>query len=146
MAGDKKGGVRVAEMRLWLGYPAVLVTGGEFFFIWKRNRTEYTVILILAWYITVGLILWGVSIDRNYHWMVGQVAFFLCNHPSLFPPSTRGKHTHIHILTQTSRSRNPNRKHRDDQLHSRLLPASVHERDHLLCCLSQPQRVYQPGK
>lgn len=25
----RRGGVRVAEMRLWLGYPAVLVTGGE---------------------------------------------------------------------------------------------------------------------
>ncbi|KAJ5160155.1 uncharacterized protein N7482_007159, partial [Penicillium canariense] len=46
------GNVRVAEMRLWLAYPAVLIT-------------------------TVGLILWGISIDRSYHWMVGQVAFFL---------------------------------------------------------------------
>ena len=27
---------------------------------------------------SVGLIVWGVSIDKNYHWMVGQVAFFLC--------------------------------------------------------------------
>ncbi|CAL5870809.1 uncharacterized protein PFLUO_LOCUS5049 [Penicillium psychrofluorescens] len=46
------GNVRVAEMRLWLAYPAVLMTA-------------------------TGLILWGVSIDKNYHWMVGQVAFFL---------------------------------------------------------------------
>lgn len=30
---------------------------------------------------TVGLILWGVSIDKSYHWMVGQVAFFLCTYP-----------------------------------------------------------------
>jgi hypothetical protein len=28
--------------------------------------------------IIVGLILWGVSIDQRYHWMVGQVAMFLC--------------------------------------------------------------------
>ena len=27
----RPGGVRVAEMRLWLGYPAVLITGGKFF-------------------------------------------------------------------------------------------------------------------
>jgi hypothetical protein len=28
----------------------------------------------------VGLVVWGVSIDENYHWMVGQVAFFLCEY------------------------------------------------------------------
>ena len=27
--------------------------------------------------LSVGLIIWGVSIDKAYHWMVGQVAFFL---------------------------------------------------------------------
>ncbi|KAL3470692.1 major facilitator superfamily domain-containing protein [Aspergillus californicus] len=48
----KNGGVRVAEMRIWLAYPAILLTA-------------------------VGLILFGVSIDKSYHWMVGQVAFFL---------------------------------------------------------------------
>ncbi|KAF9893223.1 hypothetical protein FE257_011646 [Aspergillus nanangensis] len=48
----RNGGVRVAEMRLWLAYPAILLT-------------------------VVGLVLWGVSIDKAYHWMVGQVAFFL---------------------------------------------------------------------
>ncbi|KAJ6022261.1 Major facilitator superfamily domain general substrate transporter [Penicillium herquei] len=41
-----------AEMRLWLAYPAILITA-------------------------VGLIVWGVSIDQNYHWIVGQIAFFL---------------------------------------------------------------------
>lgn len=45
-------GLRVAEMRLWLVYPAATLTA-------------------------VGLILWGVSIDQAYHWIVGQVAFFL---------------------------------------------------------------------
>lgn len=53
---QKNGGVRVAEMRLWLVYPACLVT-------------------------TVGLILWGISIDKGYHWMVGQIAFFLSKFP-----------------------------------------------------------------
>ncbi|KAJ5177413.1 Major facilitator superfamily domain general substrate transporter [Penicillium coprophilum] len=48
----KNGNIRVPEMRLWLAYPAILIT-------------------------TVGLIVWGVSIDKNYHWIVGQVAFFL---------------------------------------------------------------------
>ncbi|KAL5363400.1 major facilitator superfamily domain-containing protein [Aspergillus floccosus] len=48
----QNGGARVAEMRLWLAYPAILLTA-------------------------VGLILWGVSVDKSYHWMVGQVAFFL---------------------------------------------------------------------
>ncbi|PLN78451.1 MFS general substrate transporter [Aspergillus taichungensis] len=47
----RNGGVRVAEMRLWLGWPAVGLTA-------------------------LGLILWGVSIDKSYHWIVGQVAFF----------------------------------------------------------------------
>ncbi|KAL5343166.1 major facilitator superfamily domain-containing protein [Aspergillus crustosus] len=48
----RNGGVRVAEMRIWLAFPAILLTA-------------------------VGLILFGVSIDKSYHWMVGQVAFFL---------------------------------------------------------------------
>ncbi|GAM33406.1 MFS transporter [Talaromyces pinophilus] len=48
----KNGGIRVPEMRLWLGYPAAVVS-------------------------SVGLVLWGVSVDKDWHWMVGQVAFFL---------------------------------------------------------------------
>ncbi|GME31934.1 putative mfs transporter protein [Neofusicoccum parvum] len=48
----RNGGVKVAEMRLWLAYPASLVTA-------------------------IGLIVWGISIDKGYHWIVGQVAFFL---------------------------------------------------------------------
>ncbi|KAF2089930.1 putative MFS transporter [Saccharata proteae CBS 121410] len=48
----QNGGVRVAEMRLWLAYPASLVTA-------------------------IGLVLWGISIDKGYHWIVGQIAFFL---------------------------------------------------------------------
>lgn len=49
----KNGGNRIPEMRLWLAYPALVITA-------------------------VGLIVWGISIDKGYHWMVGQVAFFLC--------------------------------------------------------------------
>ncbi|EED14835.1 MFS transporter, putative [Talaromyces stipitatus ATCC 10500] len=48
----RNGGIRVPEMRLWLGYPAAVVS-------------------------SVGLVLWGVSVDEKWHWMVGQVAFFL---------------------------------------------------------------------
>lgn len=48
----KNGGMRIPEQRLWLAYPAGILTA-------------------------VGLIIWGVSIDKGYHWMVGQVAFFL---------------------------------------------------------------------
>lgn len=40
---------------------------------------------------TVGLILWGVSIDKNYHWMVGQVAFFLCKYLLSSPEYTYSK-------------------------------------------------------
>ncbi|KAJ5278771.1 MFS transporter [Penicillium angulare] len=43
---------RVPEMRLWLGYPAALVA-------------------------SIGLIIWSISVERNWHWMTGQVAFFL---------------------------------------------------------------------
>ena len=48
----RNNGVRLPEMRLWLIYPAGLLT-------------------------TVGLTLWGISIDKAYHWIVGQIAFFL---------------------------------------------------------------------
>jgi MFS family permease len=48
----KNGGVRLPEMRLWLAYPAGLLTA-------------------------IGLIVWGISVDRNYHWIVGQIALFL---------------------------------------------------------------------
>ncbi|KAK1758951.1 MFS transporter [Echria macrotheca] len=43
---------KTPEMRLWLAYPAAALTA-------------------------VGLILWGISVDRGYHFMVGQVAFAL---------------------------------------------------------------------
>jgi hypothetical protein len=44
---------RVPEMRLWLGYPACIISA-------------------------LGVLLWGLSVDYHWHWMVGQAAFFLC--------------------------------------------------------------------
>lgn len=49
-SGDNQ---KVPEMRLWLAYPAAILTA-------------------------VGMVVWGISVDRGYHWMVGQVAFALC--------------------------------------------------------------------
>ena len=45
-------GKRTPEMRLWLGYPAALLSA-------------------------LGLGLWGASVDQGWHWMLGQLAFFL---------------------------------------------------------------------
>ncbi|GJN80469.1 hypothetical protein PLIIFM63780_003995 [Purpureocillium lilacinum] len=43
---------KTPEMRLWFAYPAAVLTA-------------------------VGMIVWGVSVDQGYHWMVGQVALAL---------------------------------------------------------------------
>ncbi|KAL3432598.1 major facilitator superfamily domain-containing protein [Aspergillus tetrazonus] len=70
----RNGGVRVAEMRIWGVYPAILITAGmptPQFFTLVKNRLADRVRG------EVGLILFGVSIDKSYHWMVGQIAFFL---------------------------------------------------------------------
>ncbi|TKA80451.1 hypothetical protein B0A49_01893 [Cryomyces minteri] len=48
----RNGGQRMPEMRLWLVYPAATISA-------------------------IGLIIWGISIDQQYHWIVGQIAFFL---------------------------------------------------------------------
>jgi multidrug resistance protein len=52
MAKKRGHSVRLPEDRLWLTYPAALLSA-------------------------IGLIIWGISIDKMYHWMVGQVAFFI---------------------------------------------------------------------
>lgn len=49
---NRNGDQRTPEMRLWLGYPAAVLS-------------------------TIGLIVWGVSVDKNWHWITGQVALFL---------------------------------------------------------------------
>lgn len=56
----RNGTKKTPEMRLWLVYPAALLT-------------------------SVGLIVWGISIDRNYHWMVGQVAFAFSESRASYP-------------------------------------------------------------
>ena len=52
MAKKRGEHVRLPEDRLWLTYPAAFITA-------------------------LGVIVWGISIDKGYHWMVGQVALFL---------------------------------------------------------------------
>jgi hypothetical protein len=49
----KNGGERLPEMILRLGFPAPLSS-------------------------PVSLTIWGLSIDREWHWMTRQVTFFLC--------------------------------------------------------------------
>lgn len=48
----RKGQVRTPEMRLWLAYPGVILYAA-------------------------GLLLWGFVIENGYHFMVGQVGFFI---------------------------------------------------------------------
>jgi hypothetical protein len=54
----RNNGLRLPEMRLWLGYPAAVLS-------------------------SLGLLLWGLSVDREWHWITGQIAFFLCKHVHL---------------------------------------------------------------
>jgi hypothetical protein len=74
----KNGGVRVAEMRIWGVYPAILITAGM-----PTLQLSTLVKNQLADWVRgeVGLILFGVSIDKSYHWILGQIAFFLCMFP-----------------------------------------------------------------
>jgi hypothetical protein len=51
----RNNGVRLPEMRLWLGYPAAVLS-------------------------SVGLVVWGLSVEREWHWITGQIAFFLCEY------------------------------------------------------------------
>ena len=57
----KNGGEKNPEMRLWFGYPGAVLS-------------------------SLGLIIWGLSIDRSWHWITGQIAFFLCEFA--IPPSS----------------------------------------------------------
>lgn len=49
----KNEGDRTPEKRLLLGLPAAVLS-------------------------SIGLVVWGLSVDRHWHWIVGQIAFFLC--------------------------------------------------------------------
>lgn len=64
-----RGIARTPEMRIWLAYPGIIM-------------------------FAAGLILWGSSIENSYHFMVGQVAFFM----SMFYT------THLDLLTRANRS------------------------------------------
>lgn len=68
----RNGGIRVPEMRLWLAYPAALLSASKGTFAQLLSYTD----------LAVGLIIWGVSVDKGYHWIVGQIAFFLCKTPT----------------------------------------------------------------
>jgi hypothetical protein len=71
-------GVRVPEKRLWLAYPSALLSASKFPpFLNVGSFCSGLIVLTLA-SAEVGLVLWGVSIDKQFHWAVGQVAFFLC--------------------------------------------------------------------
>ncbi|KIW02725.1 uncharacterized protein PV09_06159 [Verruconis gallopava] len=48
----KNHGNRIPEMRLWLGLPAAVVS-------------------------SIGLLIWGFSVDKGWHWITGQIAFVL---------------------------------------------------------------------
>lgn len=47
--------VRTPEMRIYLGYPGAVLAA-------------------------VGAIIWGLSVDRHWHWITGQIAFVLCEY------------------------------------------------------------------
>lgn len=64
----KNGGVRFPEMRLWLAYPAALLSA---------SKIHLQTLRFLDLTSPVGLIIWGISIDKAYHWIVGQIAFFV---------------------------------------------------------------------
>lgn len=80
------GGKRLPEMRLWLGYPAAVSS-------------------------SIGLIVWGLSIDREWHWMTGQAAFFLCE--------LRFKTETEVMLTGLRRCWSANREHRTLHIYRR---------------------------
>lgn len=90
----------------------------------------------------VGLIIWGISIDKAYHWIVGQIAFFICKFSQFLPPKVQ-PYPNSGIL---SRRRHPNRQHGHYQLHRRLLPLTIHERYNILLRFSQFERLRRPRK
>lgn len=114
---QKNNGVRVPEMRLWLAYPAALLSAG----MHCLSLAPY----VLEWanIFPVGVIIWGISIDKAYHWIVGQIAFFACKLISspIFPLSTSLPAIHPSSNSSpshTSCGRHPNRQHRYYSIHS----------------------------
>lgn len=70
---QRHGGMELAERRLWLAYPAAVLSASEF----TMTRIEVRIIIDHHLH-TAGLVIWGISIDKKTHWIVGQIAFFLC--------------------------------------------------------------------
>ena len=111
----KNNGIRLPEMRLLLAYPAAALSA-------------------------TGLIIWGISIDKAYHWMVGQVAFFLCK--PVFPTFSLYFLSHLSSNQyRYSRRRNPNRQHHSRRLRRGLLSIAIDEHDHFLLGAAESQRV-----
>jgi hypothetical protein len=126
----QNGGVRVAEMRLWLAYPAILITAGEYFDKSLFAKSDRDI---------VGSILWGVSLDKNYHWMVGQVAFFLCK---------CGRIREKRVITANrlfSCCRDPDWEYGHQQLRRRLLSTAINKCDHVLRRVSELECLHQSG-
>ena len=97
----RNNGIRLPEARLWLIYPAGLLS-------------------------SIGLIIWGISIDKAYHWMVGQVAFFL------FAAGIQmGKSLILVSKTKTYFGR----QYRGLRIYCRLLSVAEHVYHNLLCCV-----------
>lgn len=79
---EKNNGIRAPEMRLWLAYPAALLSAGMLsLFSLARHIVLNNRLNIFL----VGLVIWGISIDKAYHWIVGQIAFFVCKLISFAP-------------------------------------------------------------
>lgn len=113
----KNNGVRVPEMRLWLAYPAALLSAGMLCLSplvpYFPQRTNI---------FSVGIIVWGISIDKAYHWIVGQIAFFACKFISSSPILPLVRPLFIHFLIAyysiTSCGRHPDRQHGYYSIHS----------------------------
>ena len=112
----KNNGVRVPEMRLWLAYPAALLSAGMLClsplvpYVLKRTNI-----------FSVGIIVWGISIDKAYHWIVGQISFFACkliSSPILPLVCPLFIHFLIAYYPMASCGRHPDRQHGYYSIHS----------------------------
>lgn len=82
----------------------------------------------------VGLIVWGISIDQEYHWMVGQVSFFLCKHIL----RTVDQWEKLHWQESwNSCCWYPNGQHSSLRLYCRLPSSAWHVGCHLLFCFAK---------
>jgi hypothetical protein len=108
----KNGGVKTPEMRLWFGYPGAVLG-------------------------SLGLLIWGLSIDRQWHWITGQIGFFLCESPT--PVNICGIVNDLSSWCWT-----PNWQHSTISLHRRQLLRALHGHNHLLLRNSQREPLSCP--